>query len=93
MHNITAVTLDRQARNPAENTPLRWRPVSETINETHSRCVGVSSIIRESDNDLFALELVITNDDRNGAVFKVIYGDDLHELLLKQHQLALIFST
>ena len=68
-------------------------PVSETINETHSRCVGVSSIIRESDNDLFALELVITNDDRNGAVFKVIYGDDLPELLLKQHQLALIFST
>ena len=68
-------------------------PVSETINETHSRCAGVSSTIRESNNDLFALELVITNDDRDGAVFKVIYGDDLPQLLLKQHQLALIFST
>tara|TARA_R110002153_G_scaffold34076_1_gene102326 strand:- start:884 stop:1012 length:129 start_codon:yes stop_codon:yes gene_type:complete len=42
---------------------------------------------------LFALELVITNDDDDGAVFKVISGDDLPELLLKQHQLALIFST
>jgi hypothetical protein len=66
---------------------------SETINETHARCAGVSSTIRESDNDLFALELVITDDDLDGAVFKVIYGDDLPQLLLKQHQLALIFST
>jgi len=66
---------------------------SETINETHARCVGVSTIVRESNNDLFAFELVITDDDHDGAVFKVINSDDLPELLLKQHQLALVFST
>lgn len=68
-------------------------PPSETINETHARCVGVSTIVRESNKDLFAFELVITDDDSDGAIFKVINSDDLPELLLKQHQLALVFST
>ena len=41
---------------------------------------------------MFEFELVITDDDSDGAVFKVINSDDLPELLLKQHQLALVFS-